>query len=472
MTDLNGEPDQPNPLDQLRFRIKRLHREHGEPSTRVLAQRTQVISHSTVHSVLRCEKLPNYGHLEVVVMALAGDGDIVKEFQKLWVAARDFEDPPNRSASEQEATDPAAELDQELAGKRQARAVPNSKAARELDAETSAWVTGLTGQLEYAARLVVGAWDGKLDQRGKEHWEWASYVAEKAENAERAAREIVRSIHVAKGWPVPEEPKKALDKTGYGEGDQPAIRRARDQSDGYLAYPCYFCGTQMLRRSYGDREQDPFRVELYCDNPDCEAREIIVLVRRGLGTHLRADVRALRDLDDSGEPRDAPPQPQKDAMGDLRFDPSVRFPRMRSTNEPPQTLSTLGSGRLSAATPQARAVVLHNPGCGGTQFVAVRDYQVTVGNYGDQPIFKVQSCLWFPVDDVMLPHPNNPKPLPVLKADDQHLLTWNLKDLPVAWPFGMPSDELPSLFELQVDFTDRDGTHWLIELDKEPRRID
>jgi hypothetical protein len=74
-------------LLQLRYELQRLHRQSGEPSFRVVAQRTaKAISHTTVGSVLRCESPPGWGPLELVVEALGGDH---REFRTLWVAVRD-----------------------------------------------------------------------------------------------------------------------------------------------------------------------------------------------------------------------------------------------------------------------------------------------------------------------------------------------------------------------------------------------
>ena len=60
------------PLTVLRDRLQRLYRTSGEPSTRELARRTNAISHTTVHAVLRCFKTPTWGQLELVVEALGG----------------------------------------------------------------------------------------------------------------------------------------------------------------------------------------------------------------------------------------------------------------------------------------------------------------------------------------------------------------------------------------------------------------
>jgi tetratricopeptide (TPR) repeat protein len=79
-----------DPLGQLRNRLRRLHRLSGEPSVRVLSKRTgHAITHTTVHAVLRCERTPKWGPLELVIEALGGKVD---EFRNLWVAVRDAED--------------------------------------------------------------------------------------------------------------------------------------------------------------------------------------------------------------------------------------------------------------------------------------------------------------------------------------------------------------------------------------------
>lgn len=84
-------PEHPDdPLAVLRDRIQRLHRTTGEPSTRDIAHRTGgTFSHTTVHAVLRCQKVPRWGQLELVVEALGGSTD---EFRQLWIAVRDSED--------------------------------------------------------------------------------------------------------------------------------------------------------------------------------------------------------------------------------------------------------------------------------------------------------------------------------------------------------------------------------------------
>jgi hypothetical protein len=65
------------------------------------------------------------------------------------------------------------------------------------------------------------------------------------------------------------------------------------------AVQCYFCGDTTAIVSRSDKSHDSGRVELYCDNPLCDARETLVLVLRDNTdeTASRADVRALRALD-------------------------------------------------------------------------------------------------------------------------------------------------------------------------------
>lgn len=62
--------------------------------------------------------------------------------------------------------------------------------------------------------------------------------------------------------------------------------------------PCPFCGATTLKLSVRDVESDAGRLTTHCDNTNCEAREIEVLVCLDNGQSLgRADVRALRAID-------------------------------------------------------------------------------------------------------------------------------------------------------------------------------
>lgn len=60
---------------------------------------------------------------------------------------------------------------------------------------------------------------------------------------------------------------------------------------------CYFCGDDTLIRSGGDLPVDHRRVEVYCDNDQCDAREIeVIVVDDGTeDTAARTDVRILTE---------------------------------------------------------------------------------------------------------------------------------------------------------------------------------
>jgi Caspase domain len=81
-------PGDDHPLDLLRERIRQLHLHDGKPSTREIARRigNNVISHTTVNSVLHCVKCPRWGNLELIVEVLGGE---TEEFRLLWIAAQD-----------------------------------------------------------------------------------------------------------------------------------------------------------------------------------------------------------------------------------------------------------------------------------------------------------------------------------------------------------------------------------------------
>lgn len=84
---------------------------------------------------------------------------------------------------------------------------------------------------------------------------------------------------------------------GWTPEDQPWIRRSNRSSR--RRYLCYFCGQQSAIISSGDLDNDAGRLEIYCDSPDCEAREIAVIVMRdGCHASLRADVRVLQWIDE------------------------------------------------------------------------------------------------------------------------------------------------------------------------------
>ncbi|PYC80495.1 hypothetical protein C7C46_12390 [Streptomyces tateyamensis] len=83
-------------------------------------------------------------------------------------------------------------------------------------------------------------------------------------------------------------------------GQQPWVRQRVKRAS--QALPCYFCGSNTAMLSDHDDDRDTGRVELYCDNQDCDAREVVILVLRdGAGAHDRADVQALHAVD-AGSP--------------------------------------------------------------------------------------------------------------------------------------------------------------------------
>ncbi|GGY57996.1 hypothetical protein GCM10010385_03950 [Streptomyces geysiriensis] len=85
-------------------------------------------------------------------------------------------------------------------------------------------------------------------------------------------------------------------------GTVPWARRALDAGH---TVRCYFCGGESAISSYGDLPDDMGRLELYCDNELCDAREVVVLVRRdGEDARLRADVRALAAIEKGPNPPD------------------------------------------------------------------------------------------------------------------------------------------------------------------------
>ncbi|MER7936217.1 MULTISPECIES: hypothetical protein [unclassified Streptomyces] len=102
-------------LERLRYRLRLLHRQNGEPSFRVVAQRTgKAISHTTVGNVLRCDTPPGWGALELVVEALGGGPD---EFRALWIAVQDERSPltlPTSAAWEEEAEERSLPADLSL----------------------------------------------------------------------------------------------------------------------------------------------------------------------------------------------------------------------------------------------------------------------------------------------------------------------------------------------------------------------
>ncbi|MCS5487389.1 hypothetical protein NY588_09645 [Curtobacterium flaccumfaciens pv. beticola] len=86
----------------------------------------------------------------------------------------------------------------------------------------------------------------------------------------------------------------------WNAGETPWVRATLEGSpfgsSGYAQ--CYFCGDMSAKLSSTDLRSDSGRVEVYCDNGNCDAREVIVVVARdGNHSDRRADVRILDALD-------------------------------------------------------------------------------------------------------------------------------------------------------------------------------
>lgn len=105
-------------------------------------------------------------------------------------------------------------------------------------------------------------------------------------------------------------------------GATPWLRRHQPETTWSMenSVQCMFCGEQTLRRSASDREQDPGRLELHCDNQHCDALEMVLLVKRDRAEATsRADVRALHLLDEGTLDVHAafPPEASSHSMADL-----------------------------------------------------------------------------------------------------------------------------------------------------------
>jgi hypothetical protein len=93
-----------------------------------------------------------------------------------------------------------------------------------------------------------------------------------------------------------------MEPDQWEAGTTPWVRHAQPRiSRGARAtrFQCYFCGGHSVTRSEHDNDHDNGRVELYCDNEHCDAKEIAVIVcRDGNAAGERADLRALAAIDD------------------------------------------------------------------------------------------------------------------------------------------------------------------------------
>ncbi|MGV9748371.1 hypothetical protein ACWDTG_26250 [Rhodococcus zopfii] len=122
-----------------------------------------------------------------------------------------------------------------------------------------------------------------------------------------AKKRAARAYKKAHGTTYPEA-RRAVGARSTGDLPAPAadwthwsspwIRRIAGSSTGPEAITCYLCGNSTMIRAFGDVKDDHGRVELYCDNPDCAAREVELIVMRDghSATFRRADVEALESI--------------------------------------------------------------------------------------------------------------------------------------------------------------------------------
>lgn len=142
-----------------------------------------------------------------------------------------------------------------------------------------------------------------------------------------------------------------------------------------------------------------------------------------------------------------------------------------------QDIKDLQEAERSAQDAQARTVVLHNAGASGREFLAVDEYLVKIGNYGEYPITNVISELAVKETGQVIVHANGwarggQAPLAVLKPGASELLRWDTRDWNIKWPVALQSEQLPELFDLIVKFTDVHGIRWALRpgLGQQPAR--
>ncbi|WP_180276510.1 hypothetical protein [Mycobacterium kansasii] len=90
--------------------------------------------------------------------------------------------------------------------------------------------------------------------------------------------------------------RRFTDTDTAAERAVPWIQRANARTT------CYFCGRDSVIVSFGDLSEDHGRVEIYCENSDCDAREVeIVVIDDGTGaTRNRSDGRILAHFTPDG----------------------------------------------------------------------------------------------------------------------------------------------------------------------------
>ncbi|MEU6070648.1 hypothetical protein ABZ864_40960 [Streptomyces sp. NPDC047082] len=174
MSDLSAAPSGGSSvgdrLDVLRSRLQRLRLHSGQPSFREISRRThRAISHTTVSAVVRCEKLPKWGQLELIVEVLGGNR---AEFRTLWVAVAEgsptpltpqrpayaLETQPDLTAARPE-SDTVLTLQHELEIERQRRRGETFALTyiwRKLMTPTPGWELGIANVEEVPAGFLIG----------------------------------------------------------------------------------------------------------------------------------------------------------------------------------------------------------------------------------------------------------------------------------------------------------------------------
>lgn len=127
---------------------------------------------------------------------------------------------------------------------------------------------------------------------------------------------------------------------------------------------CYFCGQQSAVLSYEDLAADHRRVQIYCDNSDCDAREVdvIVLDDGTEATRNRTDVRIVGHFAPDGD------RPEWVGLGPGSDWAAGTTPFLRRTGRPATCLfcgestCVLADDDVSEDTGRLR-ICCTNPGC-------------------------------------------------------------------------------------------------------------
>lgn len=97
----------------------------------------------------------------------------------------------------------------------------------------------------------------------------------------------------AKNIPYGDFSKVSLGPPSWDGEEEPWIRRDNNH---YIR--CPFCGCEdTVSYASSDYEDDNIRIELYCENARCDAREFVIMVRRSSAAR-RSDQLALERIDD------------------------------------------------------------------------------------------------------------------------------------------------------------------------------